>query len=77
MNTGIQDLANLAWKRALVARGRAGEDLLDTYHQERHPVGASVVRTTTLMTDVATGSGPTGLLRDLALFVVGHGFSCS
>ena len=47
MNTGVQDAANLAWKLALVARGRAGSDLLDTYNDERHPVGAAVVRTTT------------------------------
>ncbi|GGI09373.1 FAD-dependent monooxygenase [Egicoccus halophilus] len=38
MNTGIQDAHNLAWKLALVLRGRAGESLLDTYGTERIPV---------------------------------------
>ena len=39
-NTGIQDAHNLAWKLALVIRGQAGPALLDTYEQERRPVGA-------------------------------------
>lgn len=39
MNTGIQDAHNLAWKLALVLRGQAGEALLDTYDQERRPIG--------------------------------------
>src|SRR5262249_1520412 len=38
MNTGIQDAHNLAWKLALVWRGRADDDLLDSYHEERHAV---------------------------------------
>jgi putative polyketide hydroxylase len=38
-NTGIQDAHNLAWKLAAVVRGEAGMALLDTYHDERHPVG--------------------------------------
>ncbi|OLT14096.1 hypothetical protein BJF78_20080 [Pseudonocardia sp. CNS-139] len=38
MNTGIQDAVNLAWKLALVATGRADARLLDSYHDERHPV---------------------------------------
>jgi 2-polyprenyl-6-methoxyphenol hydroxylase-like FAD-dependent oxidoreductase len=38
-NTGIQDAHNLAWKLALVIRGDAGEELLDTYDAERRPVG--------------------------------------
>ena len=41
MNTGIQDAVNLAWKLALVSTGRADESLLDSYHDERHPVGAA------------------------------------
>jgi hypothetical protein len=72
MNTGIQDAANLAWKLALVVRGRADPELLDTYHDERHPVGAEVVRMTTALTDVGTASGPEAAIRDVALFVVGH-----
>ncbi len=72
MNTGIQDAANLGWKLALVSRGRAGAELLDTYHAERHPIGAAVVRTTTAMTNVMTGAGPMAGLRDIALFLVGH-----
>jgi 2-polyprenyl-6-methoxyphenol hydroxylase-like FAD-dependent oxidoreductase len=72
MNTGIQDAANLAWKLALVVQGRADAELLDTYHDERHPVGAEVVRATTALTDVGTASGPEAAIRDVGLFVVGH-----
>jgi 2-polyprenyl-6-methoxyphenol hydroxylase-like FAD-dependent oxidoreductase len=44
MNTGLQDAANLGWKLAAAVRGRAPAGLLDTYHAERHPVGATVLR---------------------------------
>ncbi|MFJ8882983.1 FAD-dependent monooxygenase [Streptomyces sp. NPDC102402] len=40
MNTGIQDAFNLGWKLAQVVRERAGEELLDTYGEERLPVAA-------------------------------------
>jgi 2-polyprenyl-6-methoxyphenol hydroxylase-like FAD-dependent oxidoreductase len=46
MNTGIQDAWNLAWKLALVARGRAGDALLDSYEAERWPVGRRLLRYT-------------------------------
>lgn len=39
MNTGIADGHNLGWKLAWVARGIAGSELLDSYEQERGPVG--------------------------------------
>lgn len=42
-NTGIADAQNLAWKLALVVRGQAGPELLDTYEPERQPVGAFTV----------------------------------
>ena len=45
MNTGMQDAANLSWKLAAAVHGHAPDWLLDTYHAERHPVGAEVVRT--------------------------------
>lgn len=38
LNTGIADAHNLAWKLAHVLRGDAGPELLETYHEERHPV---------------------------------------
>jgi hypothetical protein len=46
MNTGIQDALNLGWKLALVCRGAAPQELLDTYETERAPVGRSVRRFT-------------------------------
>lgn len=46
MNTGIQDAYNLAWKLALVLRGKAGPALLDSYDAERRPVGADVLART-------------------------------
>ncbi|MFG2720629.1 FAD-dependent monooxygenase [Streptomyces sp. NPDC048416] len=44
MNTGIQDALNLGWKLGAAVHGWAPEDLLDTYHVERHPAGAAVLR---------------------------------
>jgi oxygenase len=43
LNLGVQDAFNLGWKLAAVVRGSAGEDLLDTYHSERHTVGRQVL----------------------------------
>lgn len=42
-NTGIHDAHNLAWKLALVVKGVAGPSLLDTYDEERRPVGEFTV----------------------------------
>src|SRR6266511_2869652 len=49
MNTGLQDAYNLAWKLALVQRGRASEWVLDTYELERRPVATRVVKLTSAM----------------------------
>src|SRR3954447_6718156 len=46
LNTGVQDSVNLGWKLAQVVKGLSPESLLDTYHAERHPVGARVLRNT-------------------------------
>jgi len=43
MNSGIQDVHNLCWKLALVLQGRAAPSLLQTYHDERQPVGQAIV----------------------------------
>jgi hypothetical protein len=46
LNIGVQDAVNLGWKLAQVVKGISPDSLLDTYHTERHPVGARVLRTT-------------------------------
>ncbi|WUI00893.1 FAD-dependent monooxygenase [Spirillospora sp. NBC_00431] len=46
LSTGIEDAANLGWKLAAAVHGHAPATLLDTYHAERHPVGARACRTT-------------------------------
>jgi bifunctional hydroxylase/dehydrase len=46
MNTSIQDAVNLGWKLAAVVLGRAPQALLDTYHDERHPVGRRLLMNT-------------------------------
>jgi hypothetical protein len=68
MNTGIQDMINLAWKLALVIRGEAPEALLDTYQAERVPVMRAVLRQTAAITDLMSARRPLvrRLLRDLA-----------
>ncbi|MET9022645.1 FAD-dependent monooxygenase [Actinopolymorpha sp. NPDC004070] len=65
MNTGLGDAENLAWKLALVARGRADVTLLDTYENERRPVASEVLDSTSAMTRVVLGdSAPARLIRD-------------
>ncbi|MCV7091776.1 FAD-dependent monooxygenase [Mycobacterium interjectum] len=44
LNTGVQDAVNLGWKLAQVVKGISPDGLLDSYHAERHPVGARVLR---------------------------------
>jgi 2-polyprenyl-6-methoxyphenol hydroxylase-like FAD-dependent oxidoreductase len=46
LNIGVQDSVNLGWKLAQVVKGTSPESLLDTYHAERHPVAARVLRNT-------------------------------
>jgi 2-polyprenyl-6-methoxyphenol hydroxylase-like FAD-dependent oxidoreductase len=50
LNTGVQDAVNLAWKLAQVVNGTSPDSLLDTYHAERHPVAARVLRNTIAQT---------------------------
>src|SRR5581483_8822023 len=54
LNIGVQDAVNLGWKLAQVVGTTSPENLLDTYHAERHPVGARVLRYT--MAQIALGT---------------------
>ncbi|MGW6279300.1 FAD-dependent monooxygenase [Kribbella sp. NPDC055071] len=60
MNTGIQDAGNLAWKLAAVLKGAAGNDLLDSYHAERHPVATEMVAFTATFAKLASVRDPLG-----------------
>lgn len=46
VNVALADAMNLGWKLAATVSGRAPAELLQTYHDERYPVGARVLRTT-------------------------------
>jgi hypothetical protein len=56
MNTGMQDAMNLGWKLAAAVRDRAPSGLLDTYHVERHRVGAQVLAMTDGFNRLVDGS---------------------
>lgn len=56
MNTGIQDAYNLAWKLALVVKGLAGEELLDTYNEERLANAQRLLESTDRIFELAAGS---------------------
>lgn len=65
MLTGVGDAENLGWKLALVARGKAGELLLDTYEAERRPLATQVLRGTSTVTRVNIARNRLGrLVRD-------------
>jgi 2-polyprenyl-6-methoxyphenol hydroxylase-like FAD-dependent oxidoreductase len=64
LNTGVQDAVNLGWKLAQVVHGTSPESLLDTYHAERHPVGARVLKSTLAQTAANRGDERTKALRE-------------
>jgi 3-(3-hydroxy-phenyl)propionate hydroxylase len=64
LNTGVQDAVNLGWKLAQVVRGTTPESLLDTYHAERHPVGARVLHNTMAQVALASPDDRHQALRD-------------
>jgi len=64
LNLGVQDAVNLGWKLAQVVKQTAPESLLDTYHAERHPVAARVLRTTMAQVALMRADDRTEALRD-------------
>src|SRR2546426_8028427 len=64
LSTGVQDAVNLGWKLAQVVNRTSPESLLDTYHAERHPVAARVVRNTMAQVTLRRPDDRTKALRD-------------
>jgi 2-polyprenyl-6-methoxyphenol hydroxylase-like FAD-dependent oxidoreductase len=70
LNTGVQDAMNLGWKLAQVVHGTSPDSLLDTYHAERHPVGARVLKGTMAMVALMRSNARNDALRDTIAEVV-------
>jgi 2-polyprenyl-6-methoxyphenol hydroxylase-like FAD-dependent oxidoreductase len=64
LQTGVQDAVNLGWKLAQVIKGTSPDSLLDTYHAERHPVGARVLHNTMAQVALIGTDERTDALRD-------------
>jgi 2-polyprenyl-6-methoxyphenol hydroxylase-like FAD-dependent oxidoreductase len=64
LNTGVQDAVNLGWKLAQVVKQTSPDSLLDTYHSERHPVAARVLRNTMAAVALRRPDDRTKALRD-------------
>ena len=64
LNIGVQDAVNLGWKLAQVVKGVSPESLLDTYHAERHPVGARTLRITMAQVALTRVDDRSEALRD-------------
>jgi len=71
LNTGVQDAVNLGWKLAQVVNGASPESLLDTYHAERHPVGARVLHNTEAQVAISTLDDRHQALRDTMATMLG------
>src|SRR5687767_1675653 len=67
LNTGVQDAVNLGWKLSQVINKTSPESLLDTYHAERHPVGARVLHNTMAQVALARIDERSKALRDTVL----------
>jgi 3-(3-hydroxy-phenyl)propionate hydroxylase len=71
LNTGVQDAVNLGWKLAQVVRELSPATLLDTYHAERHPVAAAVLRNTLAQVALLRGDDRTNALRETMTVLLG------
>jgi hypothetical protein len=65
LNLGVQDAVNLGWKLAQVVTETSPESLLDSYHAERHPIAARVLRLTMAQTALGRGDDRTEALREV------------
>jgi 2-polyprenyl-6-methoxyphenol hydroxylase-like FAD-dependent oxidoreductase len=65
LNIGVQDAVNLGWKLAQVVKKTSPESLLDTYHTERHPVAAIVLRNTMAQVALLRTDHRTNALRHI------------
>jgi 2-polyprenyl-6-methoxyphenol hydroxylase-like FAD-dependent oxidoreductase len=65
LNIGVQDAVNLGWKLAQVINQTSAESLLDSYHAERHPVGARALRDTMAQVALLRTDDRTEALRDV------------
>ncbi len=76
MNTGIQDMINLAWKLACSANGYGSAELLDTYQADRIPVMRNVLQKTEGLTGVIASESKffRALFNHLAPFIVSADF---
>jgi 3-(3-hydroxy-phenyl)propionate hydroxylase len=64
LQVGVQDAVNLGWKLAQVVHGTSPEGLLDTYHTERHPVAARVLKNTMAQTALTRSDARIDALRE-------------
>jgi 3-(3-hydroxy-phenyl)propionate hydroxylase len=64
LNIGVQDAVNLGWKLAQVVKKTSPEGLLDTYHAERHPIAAIVLRNTMAQVALLRTDDRTNALRE-------------
>ena len=71
LNTGVQDAVNLGWKLAQVVNKTSPERLLDTYHTERHPVGARVLHNTMAQVALSKPDDRHQALRDTMTELLG------
>jgi 2-polyprenyl-6-methoxyphenol hydroxylase-like FAD-dependent oxidoreductase len=71
LNTGVQDAVNLGWKLAQVVKGTSPESLLDSYHAERHPVAARVLRHTMAAVALRRADERTQALRETVAELLG------
>jgi 2-polyprenyl-6-methoxyphenol hydroxylase-like FAD-dependent oxidoreductase len=71
LNTGVQDAVNLGWKLAQVVKQISPDSLLDTYHAERHPVAARVLRNTMALVALRRPDERTKTVRDIMAELLG------
>jgi hypothetical protein len=71
LNIGVQDAVNLGWKLAQVVKGSSPDTLLDSYHAERHPVAARVLRITMASVALRREDDRTTALRDTVAELLG------
>jgi len=73
LNLGVGDAMNLGWKLGAVVAGWAPEGLLDTYDDERRPLGAWVLDWTRAQTGVMRGDAKSAALREVVADLLGTG----